>query len=528
MRNIGRKGLVRVIALLAVLALFASACSSDDGGNAEPSTDTTTQSTEPVNRDGVLRLGYGLTQSGNFTFDPTLAPSGSSMDPLWYLVYGRLLRKLPDGSLAPDLAESARVVDPNTIEVKVRPDQTWQDGAPFDAESVKAGLDRNLASDNTGMFTEAFFAGSPTVTVVDPLTVKITLPDGNAASWFDSFISATQTTIVPPDLDVDAPIGAGPMKVGSYRPGEALTLERFEDFWNASEVGFASIEMVNVEQAEPQSTLATLQAGQSDVVTLPTDQMSSLSGDLEEVVVPDPSRMVQVGFCKRDEPLSDPDVRRAISNAIDREALNDAVFAGTAEPAVQLWPEGDRFYNPEVGDVLDYDPDSARQILADAGQPNPQFDMYLLNALSVPEVGQVVQAQLKEVGITADLKVSADFVGEFMRPKLAGATIFPPVPNPGAKRLVTLVGLSLSNLCDYENSELNALAAELATVSSDTQEAQDLWWEIEKIVADETLVVPLLFGSLTGGYDSSKVNLGDTYPDGLWVVPDIYTSSMAE
>ena len=249
MRNIGGNRLVRVIALTAVLALFASACSSDDGGDAGSSTDTTTQSGGSVNRDGVLHLGYGLTQSGNFTFDPTLAPSGSSMDPLWYLVYGRLLRKLPDGSLAPDLAESAKVVDPNTIEVKVRPDQTWQDGAPFDAESVKAGLDRNLASGNTGMFTEAFFKVD-SVEVVDALTVRINLRDGVAASWFDSFISATQTTITRPDLDVDAPIGAGPMKVGSYTPGRALTLERFEDFWNASEVGFASIEMVNVEQAE--------------------------------------------------------------------------------------------------------------------------------------------------------------------------------------------------------------------------------------------------------------------------------------
>ena len=525
MRKIRHKGFVPVVAVLTVVALLAPACSSDDATDAEPSTESTTSDTEAVNRDGTLHITYDLTQSGNFTFDPTTAPSGSSMDPLWYLVYGRLLRKLSDGNLVGDLAESAKVTDPNTIEVKVRAGQTWQDGTPFDAAAVKAGLDRNLASGNVGMFTEPFFKVR-SVDVVDPLTVRISFPEGNAPSWFDSFISATQTTITPATIDTNAPIGAGPMKVGTYRPGEALTLERYEDFWNASEVGFAGIEMVSVEQAQPQATLATLQAGQSDMATLPTDQLPGLSGDLEEVVVPDPTRMVQVGFCKRDEPLSDPDVRRAISNAIDRDAINDAVFAGTTEPAVQLWPEGDRFYNPEVGDVLDYDPEAAKQALADAGQPNPQFDMYLLNALSVPDVGQVVQQQLKQVGITANLKVSADFVGEFMRPKLAGATIFPPVPNPGAKKLVTLVGLSLSNLCDYVNPELDALAAELATVSSDTQEAQDIWWEIDKIIADETLVIPLLFGSLTGGYDSSKVDLGGTYPDGLWVFPDIYTSSM--
>lgn len=525
MLNIRRRGFVRVVALLAVVALFAPACGGSDDDDAGPSTNTT-EGGGSVNRDGVLKLGYGLVQNGTFSLDPTVGSGATSMDPLWYLLYGRLMRKLSDGTLTPDLAD-AKVVDSTTIEVKVRPDQTWHDGAPFDAESVKVGLDRNLQSQNMGNFTAGFFTVQ-SVEVVDPLTVRINLPKGDAASWFDSFISGVQTSITRPGAGSGVPIGAGPMKATAYTPEQTLTLERFDDFWNSSEVNFAGIEIVSAEQNAPQSALAALQSGQADVVTLGTEQLSSLSGNLEKVVIADPNRQLRMTFCKRDEPLSDPKVRLAISRAIDRDALNAAIFAGTGKVAVQLWPEGDRFYNPEVGDALGYDPASARQLLAEAGQPNPRFDVYLLNAFDIPDVGQVVQAQLEAVGITTELKTTSNFVAEFLEPKPPGATFLPPTPQPGALRLQSLVGSSIGNLCDYKNPELERLATELSKVGSGTQEAQDIWWQIEEIVADQGLIAPLLFGSLLGGYDNSQLVLKGTYPEGTWVVPDIYTSYMGD
>lgn len=523
--KISRRASVRVVALLAVVALMGTACSSDDDSG-QPST-SSTEAGGSVNRDGTLHLGYGLNQQGNFTLDPTLLSSGTSMDPLWYLLYARLMRKLPDGSVTPDLAESAEVVDANTIEVKVRPNQTWQDGSVFDADSVKAGLDRNLASNNVANLNAGFFAGGPTVTVVDPLTVKINLPNGNAASWYDQYIAGIQTTILKPNPSMTQPIGAGPMKIAQYTPGSSMTLERFEDYWNADEVKFKNIEMVSVEQQEPASALAALQSGQADVVTLTTDQLSALSGDLEELAVSDANRLMRFVTCKRDAPLDNVDIRKAISLALDRQAISDAVYAGTAEPATQLWPEGNRFYNTDIGDEMGYDPEAAKQLVQESGVANPEFDIYLLGSFSIPDVAAIAQQQLAEVGITTNLKLTGNFVAEFLEPKLPGATFIPQTPAPGALRLQTATGTGLGNLCGYQNPELESLLTQLSKVSQESEEAKDIWWQIEEVYARDVPTSPVLFISLTGGYNTSKLVFEDAYADGAWMVPDIYTSYMA-
>jgi peptide/nickel transport system substrate-binding protein len=525
MSNVGRRTSLRVVALVAVFALFASACSDDD--TTQPTTSTQEGASATVNRDGTLRWGYGLTQQGNFSLDPTIGSSGGSMDPLLYLIYGRLMRKMPDGTLTPDLAESAEVVDDNTTTVKIRPDLTWTDGTGFDANSVKTGLERNLNSNNTSNFNAGFFAGTPTLTVVDPLSLRIAFTGGNAASWYDSFIAGIQTTIVKPDLDVTRPIGAGPMKIASYSPGQSMVLERNEDFWNADAVNFARIEIVSVEQQESSSALNALQAGQADVATLQVDQLPALSGDLEEIAVSDPNRMLRFVTCKRDAPLDNVDLRKAISQGMDRQAISDALFGGTAEVATQFWPEGNRFYNTDVGDELGYDPESARQLVQQSGVANPEFDVYLIGSFGIPAVAEVVKEQLAAVGITINLKLTNNFVTEFLEPKLPGATFIPQTPGPGALRLQTVVGTGLGNLCGYRNPELEQLATDLSKVSQDSDEAKDIWWSIEEILAEEVPMNPVLFVSLTGGYDSSKLVFEDAYPDGPWILPDIYTSYMA-
>ena len=353
-----RKSRRVLVASLLVAGLLLAGCSS--GSDTSESSSSTAASGQPadVNRDGTLKLGYDLVQNGQFSWEPGATPAYNSLEPIYYLVYGRLMRKTSDGTFVPDLAESVTVVDANTIEIKVRPDQTWHDGAPFDAASVKAGLDHNLhdVDQTVSGFGSTFFAVT-SVDVVDPLTVKLTFDDGSAASWYGSSITNAATTITRPGTYSGTPIGAGPMKVTDYTPGQTMKMERFEDFWNASEVGFGGIDTVPTPASSPQSSMAALQAGQADIVTVDTTQLASMTGSLKAVTVSDPSRLMRMAFCRRDQPLADPVLRKAINKAIDRQAINEAVFEGTAEPAIQMWPEGNRFFNTDVGDELAYDPE---------------------------------------------------------------------------------------------------------------------------------------------------------------------------
>jgi len=147
-----------LVALLVALALFAAACGGDDGDDsASTSTSEQAADTDP---NGKIRVAYDLIatmRGGKFTLDPAATNTPLTDDALFYLLYGRLMRPSPDGGLVPDLAERATVVDQNTIEVKLRRGLTFSDGTPFDADVVKAGLDRSLESGNSVGLAAAFY-----------------------------------------------------------------------------------------------------------------------------------------------------------------------------------------------------------------------------------------------------------------------------------------------------------------------------------------------------------------------------------
>ena len=97
----------------------------------------------------TVKVPYDLAAFGGIGFDPTTVPSPAD----WYVqqwIYDSLLRQNADGSYSPGLAKSAKVVDPQTIEIELRPNQKFSDGTPLDADAVKFSIERTKASGNVG------------------------------------------------------------------------------------------------------------------------------------------------------------------------------------------------------------------------------------------------------------------------------------------------------------------------------------------------------------------------------------------
>jgi len=521
-----RRSLRALVALLAIFGLLLAACGGSSGGgdNADDNGNTgssvpTSEATD-IDPNGILKMGYNLSQTGGtgMQLDPTMEV-GDTNDALIYMIYGRILRPTPDGDLVPDQAESTSIPDANTIKITLRPNQTFQDGTTFDAAAVKASLERTLNSGNSAGLTTGYM-DLKTVTVDGPLDLTLTIADGKAASWHDVFLSGWQSSVVPPSSTPAKPVGAGPFQVTSYSKDVSMSLKAFPGYWDASSIKVAGVDLVQNDQGQEQAALSAVQAGQIDLAQIDVPQIAGVSGNIALLQVPDPSRLINAQICKTDGPLANADVRKAINKAIDREAISEALYEGTAEPGTTLWPEGHRFFDPSLADVLAYDPEAAKQLLADAGYADGfTTDIYVLPALGLPDVAAVMQAQLAEIGVTMNIIPTPAIVNDFMATGKPGMGLIPLLTaNEG--KLTQWVGDTTGNVCDYDDPELDALAAELQTVSQSSEEAKELWFQIQDIVVNDALSGLIVFGSRLAAYDSDVVGNPVLWPRGTFPVPD--------
>jgi peptide/nickel transport system substrate-binding protein len=518
--GIGRRRSWRyLLAIVVAMGLVVAACSSGDEGGGGGTDDT--GSSSDVDPEGVIRIGYPLTQSGLPAWhDPTTGSNGTSAnDVFFYLVYGRFFRPTEAGGLEPDLAEKGEVVDTQTIEITLKPGLTFSDGTPFDADAVKAGLDRNLASKNEDAFLAPFFSLT-SVTVVSPTVVRLSIPDGTAASWYDAHVGSWQTTIVKPgETNFDEPIGAGPMKVDSYDIEKAFVLTKNPSYWGADEIKVAGMDFVNMPFAQPEAPLNALRSDQIDLAFADASQVTSLSGNLQPFSLTNPNQVVWMHMCKREGPLADARVRKAINKGIDRESINEAVYFGTAEASTEMWPAGHRFNDPAVEDVLAYDPEEAEALLQEAGYADGvSIDIYPLPFAGITEATQIMKDQLAKVGITLNIQPSTDYVNNYLVPAPAAIGVYPGNA-VGPAKLTAWTGTSIGNVCQYDDPEITAIYDQLNRVSANSDEAQDLWHEAEGLVTDQALGGFVVFRSIVAAYNDDTLGDMSAWPLNQYVVP---------
>ncbi len=506
-----RRPFVFFIALLAVASLVAGACGGDDDDEATSSTteaegtDTTASESDDSERDpdGVIRMAYDLqgTAAGNFSLDPAAINVSLTNTGLLQAIYGSFMRLDQDGELVPELAESVDLPDENTLVINLREGLTFSDGSPFDAEAVQYGLDRQLTqADPSGLLDGFYTLGS--IEVTDPQTVTLNFPDGGSETWRDTYIAEWPTSIVKEGAGFDAEIiGAGPFEVTQYSPQESMTLTKRDDYWDAENILVGGIELT--QGTESQAVANALGADQVDMGRIEAAQADALSGGDEFIFTPDPAALVNYQICKNQPPFDNEAARRALQLSTDSQAISDALFGGTYEVAKGIWPAGHPFHDEANEDAITFDLDAAREALEEAGMPDGfEFDAYVIQSGGLPEVAQILQAQWAELGITANLIPADNYVEDFLGANASGIGF---IPVMGVPKTAQWVGDSIGNSCGYSDPELDDLAAQIDRVPSSSDEAAELWHQVEAKVVNETLSGLLLFGGTTTGYDTNTI-----------------------
>ncbi len=359
---------------------------------------------------GLLALSFAAVaeprEGGRLTiameYDPsTLDPLGMTDTPasnVFMHVAEPLFRVDPDGELEHVLAESYEASDDSLVwTFYLREGVEFHDGTPFNAEAAQWNLQRFRDEASFGFL----LAQITDIEVVDEYTIRVFLDEpfapllAHLAHSMTGFVSPTSV-----EEGVDYPVGTGPFKYVEWIPDTQLVLERNPDYWGE---GPYLDELVFLPIPEGGTRVMMLLTGEIDATTvIPVDDVELIEADpsTEAVIMPGLGHQYIGINCQRG-PLADPLVRRALNYALDKEEFVDFVWGGFAEVADSVIAPGVFGYE-KVG-PYPYDPDKARELLEEAGYPDG-FSTTIRYNPGWRELGaEVLQAQLADVGIDAQL-----------------------------------------------------------------------------------------------------------------------------
>jgi len=470
-----------------------------------------------------LRIGLAAEPTAMDPHYHNLSPNNSLLSHIFQSLVGQDERQ----RLEPELAESWKAIDDTTWEFKLRRNVRFHDGTPFTADDVIFSFERapNVEGSPSSF---GIYARGKTFTKVDDHTVHVKtaapypLMPNDVSQVFIVSRKHGQGAKTPDYNSGKAAVGTGPFRFVEYTPGNRIVMQRYEQYWGDKpawqRVVFRGI------KSDP-SRVAALLAGDVDLIDqVPSTDMERLKKDskvkISQVVsnriiylhldhFRDDSPFVRAkdgGAIKN--PLRDRRVRAAISKAIDRDAIVSRVMEGEAIKAGQLLPEGFFGVSPKLKPVA-YDPNGAKQLLAEAGVPSgfrltihSPNDRYPNDAKIAEAVGQM----LSRIGI--DTQVVTMTQGVFFREASTGA------PDKGPKFSFILVGwgsgtgeassplksllasfdrekgMGASNRGRYSNPQVDKLINDaLATV--DDRKRADLLARATEVAIEDVGIIPL-------------------------------------
>lgn len=338
------------------------------------------------------------------TWDPVTSSAGSDVQML-ALAYDPITALDDQGNAVPWLAESWTYDDAGTtVTFTLREGLTFSDGSPLDAAAVAKSIERGRTQDGSLIAPQMATIKKVTASGARDVVVELSEVDYQYPLLF---AGKTGMVVNPKafESDVDAlatqPAGSGPFTVTSYVQNDHASLVKNPEFHLADEIKVANFELY--PQQDPSTAVASVRSGQFNLARLSGAQLKQAQDAGLEVQVIDTMFVSVLDVNAAMAPFDDPAVVEAMKFAIDREKIKEVASFGVGDVNYQPFPPGYVGYNEALADAFAYDPDKARQILADAGYTAPVKAVFTSSGQSDAAV-ELIQAQLKEVGIDAQIE----------------------------------------------------------------------------------------------------------------------------
>lgn len=489
--------------IVAMVLMSLTACGGNDSGSSEERTD----------------LNFAVSAEPN-SLDP-MAIAMMSTFTITYAMYDNLFEKNADGEYEPSLCEEYEISDDGTVYTfHLRDDVKFHDGSQMTADDVVFSINRTIEKGWAADMTAAI----EKVEKTDDYTVVLTLSRpfggmiGSLASPYFSIMSKAYLEENGDDIVERQPMGTGAYKFVEWVSGDHITLEANEDYFK----GAPAIKTVTFKPITDKNTgLVALQTGEtdaflnvnySDIPTVEEDEnLSFYSTELASVL--------SLNMNVEVEPLNDVKVRQAINYAINKEnIIQGALENQGTEANSSISPTCDGYSEDVTG--YEYDPEKAKELLAEAGYDSLDFTIKIKENSKVQKVAQVIQSDLKEANINVEIEIleagaySTDVYsnGDYEMTITSWCAMFTDAYSLLYSQFHEDCYGSTGNITHVRSDELSSMLDSAAQASEDEKTAA--YTEVAQYISDNAYVASLVFDPTT---ITTNANLQGVEADALGI-----------
>ena len=483
---------------------------------------------------GTLTYGLGFDLDGTLDpgvthFDSTIRVTLNICEPLVWMPTAT--------EIVPGLAESWEVsADGLEYTFTLKQGVTFHDGTPFNAEAVQFTFDRIVAADK---MAAGGAVGTPDPAnvivagqahdqigtydhseIIDDHTIKMVLsrpfsPFLTGLNGYLGIVSPTAVGAMGLAEFARAPVGTGPYRFKEWVEADHVTVERNPDYaWGSSVFTHQDAAYFDeiIYKVIPDAAVrtGTLISGETQYIDeldpLQSEDVSG-NGDLEVIRQGQPGSgwVLLVNQARPERPVADPTVRQALEYAIDKDAFNQAVFAGTNEPASSPLMKVTFGYDPATEGVYTYDPAKAGSLLDEAGwvlngdireKDGQKLELYfpIIDRPRDNAMATVIQGAFREIGI--DLTVEPMERGSYTQTwkeenNYDFSFMWFSYADPDVLRTIFYSkNIGAFNRAQYNVPEVDTMLED-AAASNDPVVRTDLYAKIQMRVLQDAVVIPL-------------------------------------
>ncbi len=455
------------------------------------------------------------------TLDPHLTTDTTSSGIVGELFSG-LVALNTDLQLIPDIAESWEIDDSGTTYVfHLRENAKFHDGKPITAHDFKWSIERAVNPDTASPVADTYLAdivgvqdaidGNMSevigVKVIDDKTLQIQI-DAPKAYFLAKLTYPTAYVLDRENVEAggrnwtENPNGSGPFRLGEYRIGERIILERNDLFYRKP----AYVDSVTMNLAGGQA-MAMYENDEIDITGVglfDLDRVLDPNEELNEelIIAPPDFSISYVGFNTSVPPFDDPKFRQALNHAVDKDLIATEVLSELVEPAYGILPPGFPGYNPNLTG-LEYDPELARQLLSESKYADPDARPRI--EVTVPGTGGTIGLDLEviiemwrqELNVEVEIQQVewATYLQDLNQQKFqayGGLGWEADYPDPQDFLDILFHTESSLNHGAYSNTELDAILEEART-EPDLELRTNLYHRAEKLIVEDAAWLPLWY-----------------------------------